>query len=522
MFKKRYITLAVLTFLVCILAASAASAADGDNLTDDALAIDASDEGDIAIEEDNGEEIISSPNDAEQIAIDEDGSDDIVSLDETPDDLIGSPSHTQYNVEFDKPSYTMTPSGGYIGFNIEPYTGGDDYAYDFNLMIYDSNGNVVFNDNIYSNYEDTYDTCFVDELPAGTYTMKILNYATEGGQHYEFDSATLTITKLAATITTSGHYSSYYNSNSKYTVTVKSQDTGQAMSGVKIKIQFKKGGKTVTKYYTTGSGGKVSIVPPVGVGTWTATVSLADSSYTGSSKTNTIKITKSGVKIQVKKVSQYQGIKFKIKATVKNQGGKPVKEGKVQFKINGKTYKVSVKNGVAVKKLKINKVKKYKFTAKYLGTGNFKKSKTAKNKVVIKKRYKTKVILKKKNYKGKFGSYVTVKVQVRTKEGKKVKDGWVSFRSVTGYKHWAQVKRGKASITFRLNSNYEYYSYYTYYYKKTAVSKFKVKYEPSSYKYRCSASKKIKIKEKYKCPLCGKTKSHSHIIGGYYYYMSVS
>ena len=82
MFKKRYITLAVLTFLVCILAASAASAADGDNLTDDALAIDASDEGNIAIEEDNGEEIISSPDGAEPIAVDEDGSDDVASVDE--------------------------------------------------------------------------------------------------------------------------------------------------------------------------------------------------------------------------------------------------------------------------------------------------------------------------------------------------------------------------------------------------------------------------------------------------------
>ena len=516
MFKKRYITLAVLTFLVCILAASAASAADGANLTDDALAIDASDEGNIAIEEDNGEEIISSQDDAEQIAVDEDSSDDIVSLDETPDDLIESPDYEDYNVEFGYDLYYITPNGGYVDFNIEPsdYS----YAYDFYLRIYDSNGNQKINKNLYSYDYTTYLTHYVSGLSAGTYTMKIINYADS----HEFDSATLVVKVLPVTITTSGYYSSYYNSNSKYTVTVKSQDTGQAMSGVKIKIQFKKGGKTVTKYYTTGSGGKVSIVPPVGVGTWTATVSPGSSSYTGASKTNTIKITKAGVKIQVKKVSQYQGIKFKIKATVKSQSGKAVKEGKVRFKINHKTYTVSVKNGVAVKKLKINKVKKYKFTAKYLGTGNFKKSKTAKNKVVIKKRYKTKVILKKKNYKGKFGSYVTVKVQVRTKEGKKVKDGWVSFRSVSGYKHWAQVKRGKASITFRLNSNFEYYSYYTYYYKKTAVSKFKVKYEPSSYKYKCSASKKIKIKEKYKCPLCGKTKSHSHIIGGYYYYMSVS
>ena len=41
------------------------------------------------------------------------------------------------------------------------------------------------------------------------------------------------------------------------------------------------------------------------------------------------------------------------------------------------------------KKLKIKKVKTYKFTAKYLGTANIKKSKTAKNKVKIKQRYKT-------------------------------------------------------------------------------------------------------------------------------------
>lgn len=225
MFKKRYITLAVLTFLVCILAASAASAADGDNLTDDALAIDASDEGDIAIEEDNGEEIISSPNDAEAIAVDEDSSDDIVSLDETPDDLIESPDYEDYNVEFGYDLYYITPNGGYVDFNIEPsdYS----YAYDFYLRIYDSNGNQKINKNLYSYDYTTYLTHYVSGLSAGTYTMKIINYADS----HEFDSATLVVKVLPVTITTSGYYSSYYNSNSKYTVTVKSQDTGQAMSG---------------------------------------------------------------------------------------------------------------------------------------------------------------------------------------------------------------------------------------------------------------------------------------------------
>ena len=519
MFKKRYITLAVLTFLVCILAASAASAADGDNLTDDALAIDASDEGDIAIEEDNGEEIISSPDDTEAIAVDEDGSDDVASVDEGQEVLSygDSPEHTEYNVEFGGDTYVMPPKGAYAVFKIDPCYD-TYYSYDFYLKIYDLNGIEKFSDEVYDTDMATSAKCLVDPLPEGTYTMKIINYEDD----YEFDSATLIVTKIPTTITTSGYYSSYYNSNSKYTVMVKSQLNSAGVSGVKIKIQFKKGGKTVTKYYTTGSGGKVSIVPPVGVGTWTATVSLADSSYTGASKTNTIKITKSGVKIKVKKVSQYQKIKFQLKATVKSQSGKAVKEGKVKFKINHKTYTVSVKNGVATKTLKIGKVKTYKFTAKYLGTANYKKSKTAKNKVKIKQRYKVKISFK-KTFKGRAGKSKTLNIKITTKKGhKKVKDGYVFIvNKDTGGYAGAYVKHGKAKFKINFLNEYRGYAGYVDYYSKKNVKRYSVKYFPKTYKYYPSGKKTLKVISLYKCGLCGKTKSHSHGSGFYKYYIKV-
>lgn len=72
-----------------------------------------------------------------------------------------------------------------------------------------------------------------------------------------------------------------------------------------------------------------------------------------------------------------------LKATVKNSLNKKVNEGFIIFKVNGKTYKVKTKNGMAIKKIKLKKAKTYKYTATF--TSENYNAKKATSKVIVKK-----------------------------------------------------------------------------------------------------------------------------------------
>ena len=109
--------------------------------------------------------------------------------------------------------------------------------------------------------------------------------------------------------------------------------------------------------------------------------------------TGKIVIKKSSSKISVKSFKATVGSTFycyayvKDKYTQRNYDG-----GTVKFKINGKTYKASLVEGVAVAKIKIpSKVKKYMCTATFSGGKNVYKSST-KFKITVKKKPAYKVI----------------------------------------------------------------------------------------------------------------------------------
>ena len=80
-----------------------------------------------------------------------------------------------------------------------------------------------------------------------------------------------------------------------------------------------------------------------------------------------------------------------LKAIVKKSNGKSINEGYVKFKINGKTFKVNVKNGVAKKKIILSKANTYYYTAKFVS--KYYKSEPTTSKVVVKN-----VIVKKGKY----------------------------------------------------------------------------------------------------------------------------
>ena len=55
-----------------------------------------------------------------------------------------------------------------------------------------------------------------------------------------------------------------------------------------------------------------------------------------------------------------------LKAIVKDSNNKNINEGTIKFSVNGKTYDVAVKNGVATKNIKLTKAKTYSYKATFL------------------------------------------------------------------------------------------------------------------------------------------------------------
>ena len=136
-----------------------------------------------------------------------------------------------------------------------------------------------------------------------------------------------------------------------------------------------------------------------------------------------------------------------LKVIVKDQNGKKINEGAVKFKINGKTYKVNVKNGVATKKIKLRKAKVYKLKSTF-SSNNF-NTKTASSKVYVKKA--------KKWYKFKVGKLVgKISCKQYTKFLKCHNEG--KYKEIT-------IKTGK----------YKTYKVPKYTYKKVKKSKWKYK-----------------------------------------------
>ena len=96
-----------------------------------------------------------------------------------------------------------------------------------------------------------------------------------------------------------------------------------------------------------------------------------------------VKITKMPTKLALKKYVTTNKEYAVMKATVKDSFDDTVDEGKVIFKVNGKSYSVKVKDGVAVKKIKLTKAKTYNYKATFTAKNYV--TKTASSKLYIKK-----------------------------------------------------------------------------------------------------------------------------------------
>ncbi len=147
-----------------------------------------------------------------------------------------------------------------------------------------------------------------------------------------------------------------------------------------------------------------------------------------------------------------------LKAIVKDKNNAKVCEGKVKFKIDGKTYTVSVKNGVATKKIKLKKAKTYTYTATF--TSKNYKTKTASSKVYIKKakNYYT-IKIRNQAIKKTFTVKMSYKKYLRVLNAKN--NGKYGYADVdTGIKRPPEWGGGHYCVG--LSTNDEYFTYYGY------------------------------------------------------------
>ena len=152
-----------------------------------------------------------------------------------------------------------------------------------------------------------------------------------------------------------------------------------------IKITFNFNGKTY--YKTTDKNGYVKLqINLAKKGTYDIVACfLGDGNYDASFKSSRIKVNPVKAKLKVtSKTYKRSYTKKTLTAKLLSPKGKAVTGKKISFKVNGKTYAAKTNSkGIATVKVKLNKKKTYKFTAKFRGDDTF-KAVVAKGKVVVK------------------------------------------------------------------------------------------------------------------------------------------
>ncbi len=308
-------------------------------------------------------------------------------------------------------------------------------------------------------------------------------------------------------VITSSNLKAEYHSGQSVKTTITDKNTGKGIETL-LKVQYLTDGKTIrTEFYYTDSDGVAYITPILPVGKYTVKISPDDKNITAKTISKTVTIIKTTTKVTSKKVSAYKGYKITLKAVLsKTKSKEKIKEGKVKFKINGKTYTVFVKNGVATKKLKLSKAKTYTYTAQFIGNDNIKISKIATGKAIVKQTYATKITVK--NIKGYLGEKQKYQILVTTTSGKKVTSGQLKL-TWNGKTLLCNVTDGVVKLIGTFGGNFKEKIKGNQYFYKQFTTKYKAKYIPTSLKYN-SSSAKYKITSIYKCKSCGKTETHTH------------
>lgn len=239
-------------FLVSLLAVGVVSATENvtdnvgtiENTNDNVIATDLEINGDLSSDSLKTENMINESNnlnDGEDVlAVSEDEEVSTVNNEEVLS--ITSPPYYLYSVTV---SDTTIPNGksGTVTIHIDPVSNmnNDYYAYDFNFIVYDTDGNEKISENFYSStrINEVTNSISANELSSGTYTIKLINYK----DGHIMDTAKLTIKAKPKAKITVKSITGKPGKKVKLTATVKDSD------GNKIKkctITFKVNGKKYT------------------------------------------------------------------------------------------------------------------------------------------------------------------------------------------------------------------------------------------------------------------------------------
>ena len=316
-----------------------------------------------------------------------------------------NPTYTAYSVSV----YDTTinyGSSGTISMSISPASSYYKYKYNYYMKVYDSNNNLKINYNFYSTSSDYSRTYSIgsNQLSAGTYTIKIVNYY----DNKVMDTAKLTIKSSSGYTYTYPSYTAYdvsvydttinygssgtismsispasSNYNYKYDYYLKVYDSN---NNLKINQEYYSTSSAYSKTYSLGSN-------QLSAGTYTIKiVNYADNNVMDTAKLTvkspTVKTSKIATKVSAPKVTAKKGESKAFKITIKNKANnKAVKNVKISVKVGSKTYTLKTKsNGVASLNTKSLSVGTHKVIIK---SKNSKYKISAKSTIVIKKATKT-------------------------------------------------------------------------------------------------------------------------------------
>ena len=316
-----------------------------------------------------------------------------------------NPTYTAYSVSV----YDTTinyGSSGTISMSISPASSYYKYKYNYYMKVYDSNNNLKINYNFYSTSSDYSRTYSIgsNQLSAGTYTIKIVNYY----DNKVMDTAKLTIKSSSGYTYTYPSYTAYdvsvydttinygssgtismsispasSNYNYKYDYYLKVYDSN---NNLKINQEYYSTSSAYSKTYSLSSN-------QLSAGTYTIKiVNYADNNVMDTAKLTvkspTVKTSKIATKVSAPKVTAKKGESKAFKITIKNKANnKAVKNVKISVKVGSKTYTLKTKsNGVASLNTKSLSVGTHKVIIK---SKNSKYKISAKSTIVIKKAAKT-------------------------------------------------------------------------------------------------------------------------------------
>lgn len=269
---------------------------------------------------------------------------------------------------------------------------------------------------------------------------------------------------------TSENYVFDYKSGEKFRIDVRNNHNGNPLIDKKIKLLiYDSSNQLTTSYYYTNEYGACEETINKIPGDYRVVASVDEEFYNSNVLSFTVTVKKPSVKlIPTKSVVTY-GQKSTLKVNVEDSFGNKINEGKVIFKIKGKSYTVNVKNGVATKILKLENAGKIKFSATFSGD-NYCTKKINSN-VNVKK---APVKIKAYKWISTTKSFANLKSIVKDSKGRKLKEGTVKFK-INGKSYNAKVKNGVAIKKVKI--------------KKAKTYKYKSTFSSKNYKTKTSSSK---------------------------------